>query len=100
MKKMWIIGLFVMVILSGCIKVSNNASAVSEKEQVKTIVNFDMIEPKEFNKYFKEKHDDTYVLEDIIEYNRGNTDVLKEQSKNDISNNTLKKRMIILKFNL
>ena len=100
MKKIWIISVFLVIFSSSCINNKKNAANISENEQVKTIVNFDIIESKDFKMYFKEKHDDSYILEDIIKYNGGNTDVLNEESKNNLSNNLLKKRMIILKFNL
>jgi hypothetical protein len=101
MKKTCIIGFFLLVVLLGCIR--NNQKdpiAILEKDQIENIVNFNLIKTDEINKYFNSKNDDFTALEKIMTYNENDGNIFNNQGKKEISNNAIKKRMIILEYNL
>jgi len=93
----------IIVTLMSCVKENQSVSSPyqSDTERIEGLVNFSLIDSTELNEYTETRPDEAVVLEMILDYNTKNDNAkFSNNNGKEISNEELKKRMLLLSNNL
>jgi uncharacterized protein YktB (UPF0637 family) len=95
----------IVVSLTGCVQEKRNISSPyqTDTEKIEGLVNFSLIDSTELQKHMDKKMrpDEAVVLEMMLDYNMLNDDTkFSNNNGKEISNEDLKKRMLLLSNNL